>query len=111
MNSYVAPPDITFYLSLLFLSAVILGGVDSILGVSVAAVLLVILPEKLRALQQYWMILFGIILVLMLISRREGLIPVGVRTYGLKKPRAADGPSEQSIANDKLSRSRSQGST
>ena len=95
MNSYVAPPDITFYLSLLFISAVILGGVDSILGVSVAAVLLVILPEKLRALQQYWMILFGIILVLMLILRREGLIPVSVRTYGLKGPRAADGSSKR----------------
>ncbi|MFQ5841298.1 MAG: branched-chain amino acid ABC transporter permease [Thermodesulfobacteriota bacterium] len=86
MTSYVAPPDITFYQSLLFLSAVILGGVDSILGVSVAAVLLVILPEKLRALQQYWIILFGIILVLMLILRRKGLIPVRVRTYGLKIP-------------------------
>ncbi len=92
MSSYVAPPDITFYLSLLFLSAVILGGVDSILGVSVAAVLLVILPEKLRALQQYWMIIFGIILVLMLVLRREGLIPVGVRTYGLKRPEAVDKP-------------------
>lgn len=90
MNSYIAPPDITFYLSLLFLSAVILGGVDSILGVSVAAVLLVILPEKLRALQQYWMIIFGIILVLMLVLRRKGLIPVGVRTYGLRKQQAVD---------------------
>jgi branched-chain amino acid transport system permease protein len=95
MNSYISPPDITFFLSLLFISAVILGGVDSILGVSVAAVLLVILPEKLRALQQYWMILFGIILVLMLILRREGLIPVSVRTYGLKEPRAADVSSER----------------
>jgi branched-chain amino acid transport system permease protein len=95
MNSYVAPPDITFYLSLLFLSAVILGGVDSILGVSVAAVLLVILPEKLRALQQYWMIIFGIVLVLMLILRREGLIPVSVRTYGLKAPQGTDVSSER----------------
>ena len=95
MTSYVAPPDITFYLSLLFLSAVILGGVDSILGVAVAAVLLVILPEKLRALQQYWLIMFGIILVLMLILRREGLIPVKVRTYGLKGPRSMDSASER----------------
>jgi branched-chain amino acid transport system permease protein len=88
MTSYIAPPDITFYLSLLFLSAVILGGVDSILGVSVAAVLLVIMPEKLRALQQYWTIIFGIILVLMLILRREGLIPARVRTYGLRTRQA-----------------------
>ena len=88
MTGYVSPPDITFYLSLLFFSAVILGGVDSILGVSVAAVLLVIMPEKLRALQQYWTIIFGIILVLMLILRREGLIPARVRTYGLRMPQA-----------------------
>ncbi len=94
MTSYIAPPDITFYQSLLFLSAVILGGVDSIPGVMVAAVLLVILPEKLRAFQQYWVIIFGIILVLMLILRREGLIPVKVRTYGLRISRAMRGPSE-----------------
>lgn len=95
MTSYIAPPDITFYQSLLFLSAVILGGVDSIIGVSVAAVLLVIMPEKLRALQQYWVILFGIILVLMLILRRKGLIPARVRSYGLKISRAIGGPLEK----------------
>ncbi|NIO04287.1 MAG: hypothetical protein GTN74_06635 [Proteobacteria bacterium] len=95
MTTYIAPPDITFYLSLLFLSAVILGGVDSILGVSTAAVLLVIMPEKLRALQQYWVIIFGIILVLMLILRREGLIPAKVRTYGLRISRATANPPEK----------------
>jgi branched-chain amino acid transport system permease protein len=97
MTSYIAPPDITFYQSLLFLSAVILGGVDSIIGVSVAAVLLVIMPEKLRALQEYWVILFGIILVLMLILRRKGLIPARVRNYGLKISQAIRGPLEGSL--------------
>jgi branched-chain amino acid transport system permease protein len=95
MTSYIAPPDITFYQSLLFLSAVILGGVDSILGVSVAAVLLVIMPEKLRALQQYWVIIFGIILVVMLILRREGLIPAKVRTYGLRVTHPTGDPSKR----------------
>ena len=102
MTSYIAPPDITFYLSLLFLSAVILGGVDSILGVSVAAVLLVIMPEKLRALQQYWTIIFGIILVLMLILRREGLIPARIRTYGLRLPQAMGGTSKRLGQSEKL---------
>ncbi len=97
MTSYIAPPDITFYQSLLFLSAVILGGVDSIIGVSVAAVLLVIMPEKLRALQEYWVILFGIILVLMLILRRKGLIPARVRNYGLKISQAIRGPLEGTL--------------
>jgi branched-chain amino acid transport system permease protein len=46
-----------------------------------AAALLVILPEKLRAFQQYWVMFFGIILVLMLILRRKGLIPAMIRTY------------------------------
>ncbi len=81
MTTYVSPPDITFYQSLLFLSAVILGGIDSIPGVCLAAVLLVILPEKLRAFQQYWVMFFGLILVLMLILRRKGLIPAMIRIY------------------------------
>jgi ABC-type branched-subunit amino acid transport system permease subunit len=81
MTTFISPPDITFYQSLLFLSAVILGGIDSIPGVCLAAVLLVILPEKLRAFQQYWVMFFGIILVLMLILRRKGLIPAMIRTY------------------------------
>ena len=81
MTTYVSPPDITFYQSLLFLSAVILGGVDSIPGVCLAALLLVILPEKLRAFQQYWVMFFGIALVLMLILRRKGLIPAMIRIY------------------------------
>lgn len=82
MNSYIAPPDITFYQSLLFLSAVILGGVDNIYGVSIAALLLVILPEKVRFLQQYWIIMFMLIVVGMLILRPAGLIPVSIRKYG-----------------------------
>ena len=86
------PPLLNF-----FLGAVILGGVDSIIGVSVAAVLLVIMPEKLRALQEYWVILFGIILVLMLILRRKGLIPARVRNYGLKISQAIRGPLEGSL--------------
>ena len=81
MTTYISPPDITFYQSLLFLSAVILGGIDSIPGVCLAAVLLVILPEKLRAFQQYWVMFFGIILVLVLILRRKGLIPAMIRMY------------------------------
>jgi branched-chain amino acid transport system permease protein len=98
MTTYISPPDITFYQSLLFLSAVILGGVDSIPGVCLAAVFLVILPEKLRAFQQYWVMFFGIILVLMLILRRKGLIPAMIRMYmreirpAPESLRAAKGP-------------------
>ena len=87
MTTYVSPPDITFYQSLLFLSAVILGGIDSIPGVCLAAAFLVILPEKLRAFQQYWVMFFGIALVLMLILRRKGLIPAMIRMY-LRETRA-----------------------
>ena len=48
---------------------------------ALAAVFLVILPEKLRAFQQYWVMFFGIVLVLMLILRRKGLIPAMIRMY------------------------------
>jgi len=81
MNSYVAPQDVTFYKSLLYLSAVILGGMDNIKGVTIGAILLVILPEKFKVLQ----IIFMSAIVLMIILRPQGLLAAKIRNYGIKR--------------------------
>lgn len=85
MNCYVAPQDITFYKSLLYLSAVILGGMDNIKGVTIGAILLVILPEKFKVLQEYWIIIFMSSIVLMIILRPQGLLAAKIRNYGIKR--------------------------
>jgi branched-chain amino acid transport system permease protein len=52
---------------------VVLGGMGSISGSTLAAVLLTVLPEGLRAVAEYRMILYSLALILMMILRPQGL--------------------------------------
>ena len=63
--------------SVLILSMVILGGLGSIPGVILGAVILVILPEMLREIQLYRMLALGSGLVLLMIFRPQGLFRPG----------------------------------
>ena len=65
----------------MILSMVVLGGMGSISGVVVAALVLTLAPEYLRALSGYRMLVFGALMVLMMIFRPQGLIPSRKRTY------------------------------
>jgi branched-chain amino acid transport system permease protein len=60
--------------SAMILSMVVLGGMGSILGVIIAALALKLLPEYLRAVAEYRMLVFGAVMVLMMIFRPQGLI-------------------------------------
>ncbi len=60
---------------------VILGGMDNIAGVVLGTVLLVIIPEKFRAFEDFRLLFYGIILILMLLFRPQGLLPKRVRAY------------------------------
>jgi branched-chain amino acid transport system permease protein len=79
MVGFVSPPDFDFGVSLVMLSVIILGGVDSIRGIVLGACLLVFLPERFRFLHEYRLLLYGILIVLMLRFRPRGLWPAPVR--------------------------------
>jgi branched-chain amino acid transport system permease protein len=81
---FVSPENMTFHVGLLFVSMVILGGMDNVFGVVIGAALLVIIPEKFRAFQDFRLLFYGAILILMLLFRPQGLIPFKVRSYRLK---------------------------
>jgi branched-chain amino acid transport system permease protein len=55
---------------------VILGGAGSIPGVILGAVLVVALPEAFRGFATARMLIFGLVMVLMMIFRTEGLFPL-----------------------------------
>lgn len=74
---FVSPESFTFMESVLILSMVILGGLGSIPGVILGAVILVILPEVLREIQLYRMLALGSGLVLLMIFRPQGLFRPG----------------------------------
>jgi ABC-type branched-subunit amino acid transport system permease subunit len=78
---FIAPPNFSFDRSLSLVSIVILGGLDSVVGVIFGALLLTILPEKLRLLSDYRFLVYGIVLMVMLIFRPKGLFPFRVRSF------------------------------
>lgn len=72
----VNPESFTFIESALILAIVVLGGMGSQLGVIVAAILITVLPELAREFSEYRMLIFGLVMILMMIWRPQGLFPV-----------------------------------
>ncbi len=90
-TTFVNPASFTFLESAMILSIVVLGGMGSIVGVIIGAFILILLPEYLRAFSEYRMLLFGMIMVVMMIFRPQGII-VGIRQiYEFKKVAAKEG--------------------
>ena len=80
-NSYINPTSFTFMDSAMILSMVVLGGMGSIVGVALAALVLTLLPEYLRAFSEYRMLIFGLPMVTMMVFRPQGIIPPAKRKY------------------------------
>ncbi|MCP4425704.1 MAG: branched-chain amino acid ABC transporter permease, partial [Chloroflexi bacterium] len=57
------------------LALIIVGGLGSIPGVIVGALVLVGLPELLREFTEYRLLMYGILLIVMMLVRPEGFIP------------------------------------
>jgi len=84
-TTFINPASFTFLESAIILSIVVLGGMGSIIGVVFGALILILMPEYLRALSEYRMLAFGAILVCMMIFRPQGLISNIRRTYKFDK--------------------------
>ncbi len=77
--SYTNPNFFLFMESCIVLCIVVLGGVGSIPGIVVAAIVLIAVPEVFRELESYRMLAFGAIMTIMMIVKPEGLIPASRR--------------------------------
>jgi branched-chain amino acid transport system permease protein len=88
-NTYVNPKSFTFLESAIILCIVVLGGMGSIIGVIIAALVLILLPEYLRVLADYRMLVFGAILMAMMIFRPQGIMATMRRRYTLKRSTVA----------------------
>ncbi|WXL27964.1 high-affinity branched-chain amino acid ABC transporter permease LivM [Ectopseudomonas mendocina] len=72
----VSPESFTFIESAIILAIVVLGGMGSQLGIILAAVVMILLPEMMREFSEYRMLMFGALMVLMMIWRPQGLLPM-----------------------------------
>ncbi len=90
-TTFVSPASFTIWESIIILCIVVLGGMGSIIGVIAGALVLILMPEYLRAFSEYRMLVFGALLVVMMIFRPGGLIPDVRRTYKFREmPNAGD---------------------
>ncbi|MGB2679957.1 MAG: high-affinity branched-chain amino acid ABC transporter permease LivM, partial [Candidatus Competibacter sp.] len=74
-QGHINPESFTFIESAMVLAIVVLGGMGSQLGVVLAAVAITVLPELAREFNEYRMLAFGLVMVLMMMWRPQGLVP------------------------------------
>ena len=70
----VFPENFLFTESINILAMVILGGMGNLLGVVLGATLLVSMPEVFRDLQRYRLLVFGLMLMVLMVFRPQGLL-------------------------------------
>jgi len=96
-NQYTGPADHTLMVSINVLCLLIVGGMGSIPGVIVGAFVLKGLPEILRELDLYRLLVFGGLLVFMMIIRPEGIWPAPRRRMELHEGELDVLPPEESL--------------
>jgi branched-chain amino acid transport system permease protein len=75
----ITPTGFDFTKSIEIVVMVILGGMGNTVGVVLAAVLLTLLPELLRPIAEYRMILYSLLLIALMLARPQGLFTFSLR--------------------------------
>jgi branched-chain amino acid transport system permease protein len=86
-QGFISPESFTFIESAIILAIVVLGGMGSQVGVALAAIVLMGLPEWFRELQEYRMLAFGLCMVLIMVWRPRGLLATRAPTIRLGEAR------------------------
>ncbi len=81
----IYPHSFNFMVSINVLALIIIGGMGSIPGVILGALVLVGLPELLREFADFRLLIYGAVLVLMMLVRPEGLLPEARRAQELEE--------------------------
>jgi branched-chain amino acid transport system permease protein len=92
-QGFISPESFTFLESAIILAIVVLGGMGSQIGVVLAAILLIGLPEIFRELNDFRMLAFGAAMVAIMVWRPRGLLAHREPTVRLGSPRASSSAS------------------
>ena len=89
----LSPEIFNLDLSIQFLTMVVIGGMGTVAGPIIGSIFLVILPEALRGLAKYQMLIYGVMLMLCMSFIPYGLMSFIEKTWSnLKRRQHADGP-------------------
>ena len=84
-TSFINPMSFTIWESITILCVVVIGGMGSAIGVIAGALVQILLPEYLRAVAEYRMLVFGALQVIVMVFKPEGLIRSVRKIYKFKK--------------------------
>ena len=84
---FISPEDFSFAVSVTILSMVMVGGENTIIGPIFGAIILISLPEIFRPIQDYRMLLYGGLLLLMMRFQPSGFFGEGGIIWKLIKPK------------------------
>ncbi|HET7012037.1 MAG TPA: branched-chain amino acid ABC transporter permease, partial [Anaerolineales bacterium] len=87
----IYPHSFKLLVSINVLSLIIVGGMGSLPGVFVGALALVGLPELLREFSEYRILIYGALLIVMMLTRPEGLWPEATRRQELHEEYGPEG--------------------
>ena len=82
-TTFISPESFNFQESVMLFMIVILGGAGSIAGVLLAAFLVIGLLELFREFASARMLIFGLVMVVMMVFRPQGLLPADGRWFSL----------------------------
>ena len=84
-DGYLNPKSFEFIKSFEILIMIILGGLGSIVGSVLGAILLTVLPEALRQFSEYRMVIYSLLLIILMITRPQGLLGTTAAFKGWRK--------------------------
>jgi branched-chain amino acid transport system permease protein len=97
---YISPDSFYIYESFILLAMLAFGGQGNLIGPVVGAAILIVIPEVFRFLQEYRMLVYGSVLIIMMLVRRQGLL--GGKNYSLRLTRFDDQPAAVYTRGDKF---------
>ena len=92
---YLHTNSFTFMRSIEVIIMVVLGGMGSITGSILAAIILTILPEFLRVVKDYRMVIYSLILIILMLTRPQGIF--GVQELSLQRIKSLFGKKAQDV--------------
>ena len=82
----ILPDTFGFLVSVMILATVVIGGLGSVVGVAVAAILLTLMPEWFRFVNEYRLLVFGGLLVVVMLFSPRGLSSLSARVVAWRAP-------------------------
>jgi branched-chain amino acid transport system permease protein len=98
--NFISPDSFTINESFILLAMLAFGGQGNLIGPVVGAAVLILVPEVFRPLQEYRMFVYGGILIVMMLVRRQGLL--GGRPYSLRLTRFDEPEKKVYLRGDKF---------